>query len=101
MIFRFLLIAFAILPTNKNKSNELKFTNADYEFNNDLNYIVTSIGFMGYFIPKLLRKREMCIIDDDCPLIMRCCKVGKQNYCCTPNNFVKMDLAYLPETINT
>lgn len=94
-MFKLLFMTFLTIPLQ----NVLRINNVDYDFNNDLNYIVTSIGAMGYFLPKILRNNEICKTDDDCPLIMMCCQVEKKNYCCTPNNFVKMDLAYLTEPV--
>ena len=42
-----------------------------------------------------------CKKDDDCPLIMRCCKVGTNNYCCSPNNFVYLEYADNKQFIST
>lgn len=94
-MLRFILFSFLALPLNKVNIVD------DIEFNNNLNNIVCSIGAAGYLIPKFLRKDEICETDDDCPLIMRCCQVGKSKYCCTPNNFVKMDLAFSKQHIES
>jgi hypothetical protein len=72
----------------------------DVNFNEQLNTALVSITTIGYFIPRLLRNNEICKTDDDCPLIMRCCEIGKDKYCCTPNNFVKLQYSYLDEKIN-
>ena len=66
----------------------------DVEFNNYLNDVLISIGTIGYFLPKYFKQEKICKIDNDCPDIMRCCEVGPKKYCCSPNNFVKMNLAF-------
>lgn len=50
-------------------------------------------------IPKMFKHNEICEKDDDCPLVMRCCQIGEKKYCCTPNNFVKMSLAFQDQEI--
>lgn len=87
-MLRFVLFSFLALPINRFNIAD------DIEFNNNLNNIVCSISAIGYILPKFLKKDEICETDDDCPLIMRCCQVANSKYCCTPNNFVKMDMAF-------
>tara|TARA_B100000035_G_scaffold315367_1_gene335535 strand:- start:1262 stop:1579 length:318 start_codon:yes stop_codon:yes gene_type:complete len=100
-MLKYILFSFLTLPIQNVRqiNNVVRMNNVDIEFNQDLNYIVTTIGAIGYFLPKLLRNNEICDVDDDCPLIMRCCEIGKTKYCCTPNNFVKMELSYLTEPV--
>ena len=66
----------------------------DVEFNHYLNDVLVSVGAIGYFLPKYFKQEKICKIDDDCPDIMRCCEIGQKKYCCSPNNFVKMNLAF-------
>ncbi len=100
-MLRFILFSFLTLPIQNvlRLNNVVRMNNVDVDFNQDLNYIVTSIGAIGYILPKLLRNNEICNTDDDCPLIMRCCEVGIKKFCCTPNNFVKIELSYLTEPV--
>ncbi len=100
-MFRLVFLLFLTFQ-NKNKNlNKVKITQEDLDFNNQLNQIVLSSAALGYLIPKILKKGEYCEKDDDCPLIMRCCEVGKYNYCCTPNNFVKLTYAFAPQNIDS
>ena len=94
-MLKFVLLSFLALPLNRVNIVD------DIEFNNNLNNIVCSIGAVGYLIPKFLKKDEICETDDDCPLIMRCCQVATKKYCCTPNNFVKIDMAFSKQPIES
>ena len=48
-------------------------------------------------LPFIFRNREPCYDDDDCPFIMKCCILGIEQYCCTPNNYIKYKPIYLYE----
>ena len=99
-MFRLILFLFLTFQ-NKNKNlTKVKITQEDLDFNNNLNQILLSSAAVSYLIPKILKKGEYCEKDDDCPLIMRCCEVGKYNFCCTPNNFIKQNYAFAHETID-
>lgn len=91
-----------LLATYTSKKNVIKpkMQASDIDFNEQLNTVLVSITTIGYFVPKFLRNNEICKTDDDCPLIMRCCEIGKDKYCCTPNNFVKLQYSYLDQEIN-
>ena len=93
-MLRFILLSFLTIPMR-----DIRIIN-DVNFNENLHNVLCSLGAMGVLIPKILKKDEICEVDDDCPLIMRCCQVGKKKFCCTPNNFVKMDLAFSHEYIH-
>ena len=80
----------------QNKKTKLKIQ--DNNFNTDL---INGIGILAFSLPSLLKEGQRCIKDDDCPFIMRCCKVGTNNYCCSPNNFISVDLAYSEQFIST
>ena len=58
-------------------------------FGNYMNNIITTIGVSNYIAQTVLKNNINCNTDDDCPYIMRCCQT-KTNYCCTPNNYIKM-----------
>ena len=96
MLFKILFFSFISIPLNR-----LQIDNADIEFNNMLNNMLTSITTIGYFLPKLLKHNEKCTTDDDCPFIMRCCEIGLNKFCCSPNNYIKLDLAYQKQGIET
>ena len=72
-----------------------KITPSDYDFNNELNNVVVSISALGYLLPKFLKVSKPCKKDEDCPLVMRCCEVGPNNYCCSPNNYIVMHLGIM------
>ena len=93
-MFKLFIVSLLALPIQN-----LRIAPEDIGFNNDLNNILMSIGTIGYFMPKFLRNNEICKNDDDCPLIMRCCEVGLQRFCCTPNNYIKLKPAFIKETI--
>ena len=65
--------------------------------NNDIVDYLTNLTPLFFLIPTLTRHNDNCKTDDDCASIMRCCEVGVKKYCCTPNNFVKIKLAYQNE----
>lgn len=79
-----LIFAFLALPVNFKLIQNI---NKDINTEN-INSIITTIGTAGILAPTLLKHNEICKTDDDCPLIMRCCKIINKNYCCSPNNFV-------------
>ena len=88
-MLKLLLLSFVAFPMQN-----LRIIENDIDFNNQLNNVLTSVAAVGYLIPRFLKLNEPCKKDDDCPLVMRCCEVGDTNYCCTPNNFVKLKYAY-------
>ena len=45
-------------------------------------------------LPIIYRNGEKCNSDNDCPHIMRCCQIGNIQFCCTPNNYIKLDFSY-------
>lgn len=97
MFLKIFLLSFLTLPVNL--PNNVRIEQADLDFNNALNTVATTVGAIGYLLPKMLRNNEICKTDDDCPLVMKCCEVGIKKYCCSPNNFVKMSLAYQNQEI--
>ena len=86
-MIRLLLTAFLVLPIQR------------FYVNNDIVDQLTNYTPLLILIPRIMRHNEICKTDNDCPLIMRCCEVGTNKFCCTPNNFVKMNLAYQDEKI--
>lgn len=87
-MLKLLLTAFLALPLQKFQVN-----------NNDILEYIYKLPTLVLLIPTVTRHNDNCKTDDDCALTMRCCEVGKKRYCCTPNNFVKMSLAYQNEEI--
>lgn len=57
--------------------------------------LLVSIGVL----PFIFKNREPCYEDDDCPFIMKCCILGIERYCCSPNNYIKYEPIYLYDTI--
>ena len=72
----------------------------DVEFNNYLNDVLVSISALGYILPKYFKQEKICKEDDDCPDIMRCCEVGIKKFCCSPNNYVKLNFAFQNQQIS-
>lgn len=95
MIYKFFLFCFISIP-----SRIVKIEQPDIDFNNSLNNILSTLTAIGYILPKILKNNEICDVDEDCPLIMRCCEVGKKKYCCSPNNYIKLNLAYQEQNID-
>ncbi len=87
-MLRIILTAFLALPIQR-------FQVA----NNDFVDYLTNLTPLLLLIPTMTRHNEICQTDDDCPLIMRCCEIGQDKYCCTPNNFVKMSYAFQNQEI--
>ena len=65
-------------------------TNVLYEYSAK---IIPFIGLIGA-IPFIFRNRDKCENDEDCPFIMKCCIIGFEKYCCSPNNYIKLEHAY-------
>ena len=61
--------------------------------------LYTTIGLSIISLPIIFKNRENCIDDNDCPFIMRCCKLGIEYYCCSPNNYINLEPLYLYNTI--
>lgn len=59
-----------------------------------LTTIANGVGLMTLYLPTIMRHNEACSTDEDCPFIMRCCELGQHNFCCTPNNYIKLSYAY-------
>ena len=59
-------------------------------------YISKTLPFIGLIgaIPYVFRNHDNCENDDDCPLIMKCCIIGIEKYCCSPNNYIQLHNAY-------
>lgn len=91
-VLLFLLVlscdAFVNVLIKSKKCNKLCDTYLDYELMNGLGIAVITI-------PKFIKhKTGNCNIDNDCPWMQRCCKVGDNKYCCNPNNYLNVDYAH-------
>ena len=61
----------------------------------NIHTILTKIAAITILsLPIIYRNEENCKIDDDCPHIMKCCQIGFYKYCCTPNNYIKLEPLY-------
>lgn len=69
--------------------------NVLYEYSAKL---IPFIGIIGA-LPFIFRNRDNCEDDEDCPFIMKCCIIGLDKYCCSPNNYVKLEPAYNYATV--
>lgn len=78
------------------------FTNKINLFDNNINTdnYLDKIFFVSLLsLPIIYRNGEKCNLDEDCPHIMKCCQIGNLKYCCTPNNYIKLELAYVKNYI--
>lgn len=64
-----------------------------------INHIVKGLGFVILTTPTFMKEGDKCNHDDDCPNIMRCCQVATRKYCCTPNNYINLEPAYIKQYI--
>ena len=74
------------------------FTDKINLFDNNINtdnYIPKIFFVTLLSLPIIYRNGEKCISDEDCPNIMKCCQIGNIKYCCTPNNYVKLEFSYI------
>ena len=76
--------------SNKNSYNVHKSDQIDGDF-------INGVGIIILTIPMMFKKGEQCKIDNDCPSIMRCCQIGKTNFCCSPHNYIKIETSYVNE----
>ena len=101
-IIKLLFILFINLKKTK--------TNTNIKYNNNLKIISNEnlidniynsniIALLVIMIPYIYRNGEYCNNDNDCPHIMRCCQIGLDKYCCTPNNYIKFKYAYIKNYI--
>lgn len=57
--------------------------------------LIKFLGFTLLSLPYIFRNGEICESDTDCPhKFMKCCQIGNYKYCCTPNNYIKLEFAY-------
>jgi hypothetical protein len=57
--------------------------------------IESFIFFLVVSIAYIFRNGEFCKTDMDCPSVMKCCVIGNDRYCCTPNNYIKLEFSYI------
>lgn len=89
----FTLILFFI--ANLKKNNKF-YNNTQIKLININNHNYTNLlGLTFLMLPFIYRNGEDCYDDNDCPHFMRCCQIGLLKYCCTPNNYIKLELTYL------
>jgi len=75
----------SIVPRRCNKLS-------DTYLDNDL---INGLGIVAITVPQIIKQYNgNCNIDNDCPLMQRCCKVVDKKYCCNPNNYLNIDYAY-------
>ena len=56
---------------------------------------ILTVGTLLGSLPFLFRNNALCMVDDDCPYFMKCCYDGINNYCCTPNKYIKYVPVYV------
>ena len=64
-----------------------------------INEFVKGLGFVILTTSTFTKHGGNCNIDDDCPNIMRCCQVATRKYCCSPNNYINLEPAYIKQYI--
>ncbi len=95
-MLKVIFLAFLSIPFHQ---RVFQVNNADVVFNNYLNDVLISCTAAGYFLSNYWKKEKICNNDDDCPDIMRCCEIGIKKFCCSPNNYVKLSLAFQNQQI--
>ena len=95
-MLRLLLTALLVIPLHSFRA--IPAQRFQVESKDFVDYL-TTLTPLFILISTIFRHNEICKTDDDCPLIMRCCEIGHDNYCCTPNNFVKLTYAFQNQEI--
>jgi len=96
ILLLFLLCSNAFIKTPIKKKINIKLY--DTYLDNDL---INGLGIVAVTIPVFINQHKgNCNIDNDCPLMQRCCKVGENKYCCNPNNYLNIDYAYNKQFIS-
>ena len=86
--------AFRKIPIKSMRNTKVLDTYLDNELINGLSIVAVTI-------PAFINQHKgNCNIDNDCPLMQRCCKVGENKYCCNPNNYLNIDYAYNKQFIS-
>lgn len=67
--------------------------------NHNYNNIIPTVATIFSMLPIIFRNNQPCQNEDDCPYIMKCCQIGDNKFCCTPNNYIKLEYAYVKEII--
>jgi hypothetical protein len=80
-------------------TSHLDKTNFIINLPTENNDIIKVFGLILLSLPIIYRNNDKCNVDDDCPYIMKCCQIGNVNYCCTPNNYIKLEYAYIKNYI--
>lgn len=86
------MLVLLLIFQNYQKKNVLY----DNYLDNDL---INGLGIAIIILPSLLKEGGGCYKDEDCPFIMKCCKVGSNNFCYSPNNFISVDLTYISNNL--
>ena len=79
--------------------NHFDKSNLIIDFPTENDDLIKICGTMLLSLPIIFRNGEKCKSDNDCPSIMKCCQIGNYKYCCTPNNYVKLEFAYVKNYI--
>lgn len=96
-IFSFVFHIFALF----NDHNNIYHINNIHNIDQDILTTFTSSNLAKFTqitllsLPIIYRNGDKCYNDDDCPHIMRCCQICFYKYCCTPNNYIKLEPAFI------
>jgi hypothetical protein len=66
---------------------------------NNNNYFINFLELTLLSLPFIFRDGEICETDKDCP--MKCCQIGNNKYCCTSNNYIKLEFSYVKNYIKS
>ena len=95
MLWKSLLLSLLMNSKRIFRTPPLQVSPQDIDFNEYLNNILVTLGFIGYALPKAIQKIKTCESDDDCPSELHCCDVETTKFCCTPDNYLKISASKL------
>lgn len=90
MFLRLLITSFFVF--NPRPPNIAVIDQELYDFAN----IIGFAGLTALLFPKIRfnNKNQPCQTDNDCPGIKKCCQMYFEKFCCSPDNYIKIEPNY-------
>ena len=70
--------------------NSLLQNVVNQEINENVKNIANFMSYIVLILPNIYRNGDLCQEDDDCPHVMKCCQLGVKQFCCSPDNYIKI-----------